>query len=159
LVLTRAELGELHPPDPCHHGANRRLAAARFATCPNYPICHGDVGVMAALSRDAPGARGSLRWLAGKQAPWQEVRVLAALGEREAAVAKLRDALTEGPILEHLGWHTLPEVRSLWSYRPFLKLAAPRDARNEQALSALPLWRSLGGDSLGSSRGEAPTCR
>jgi tetratricopeptide (TPR) repeat protein len=77
------------------------------------------------------------RWLAARHGPYlngghtrARARLAAILGDRERAVALLRQALDEGAFLDGghgLGLHSDPDFESLRDYPPFQELTRPKD--------------------------------
>jgi tetratricopeptide (TPR) repeat protein len=76
-------------------------------------------------------------WLAARKGPYlngehtrARARLAAILGDRERAVALLRQALDEGAFLDGghgLGLHSDPDLESLRDYPPFQELTRPKD--------------------------------
>jgi serine/threonine protein kinase/tetratricopeptide (TPR) repeat protein len=92
----------------------------------------GMLGVIAARQGDREKAMRVSEWLQNLKKPYllgrptyNRARIAAVLGERDRAVALLRDSFLQGVrMLVYL--HTDPDFESLWDYPPFQELIKPK---------------------------------
>jgi Flp pilus assembly protein TadD len=114
-------------------GEEARAVVERLAgEKPDDPNYLGHLGVPAAGRGDRAGAQRvsaqldalTQPYLRGRHTLWR-VRIAAALGERERAVALLRDALQQGQGYNAL-FHTVVDFEPLRDYAPFRELLRPK---------------------------------
>jgi predicted Zn-dependent protease len=114
-------------------GEEARAVVERLAgEKPDDPNYLGHLGVLAAGRGDRAGAQRvsaqldalTQPYLRGRHTLWR-ARIAAALGERERAVALLRDALQQGQGYNAL-FHTVVDFEPLRDYAPFRELLRPK---------------------------------
>jgi tetratricopeptide (TPR) repeat protein len=117
---------------------SRRLYRELLAEYPDDVGFAAHVGQLDARTGEAAGARaisdrlarvpavGIFRRQARAWATFERARIAALLGEKQAAVDLLRDAITEGFPVD-LNIHYNPDLESLRGYAPFADLVRPSD--------------------------------
>lgn len=95
---------------------------------PDVPLYRGELGVIAAMSGRGKEAREVLDWYRTNRPSehYEPARILAALGDREGALAEFGRAMTQDRIAGPAAWHATPAFRELWAWQPFRRLAGPK---------------------------------